>query len=265
MKAKFFILIFVIFIIIIIGAIFVLKNRKGSETTEPKNLENLIMEKITLKTEDNLNIIGLYYPSPSSKGVLLLHMMPATKESWNEFAPKLQAASYQVLAIDLRGHGESTGGPEGFGNFSDADHQKTILDIDAGIEFLETKGIRQNDLILIGASIGANLALLSLTEHKEIKKTVLLSPGIDYRGIKTEPLMAKLTADQKLMLVGSNNDTQSNSDVLQKIASVAPENIRSNINVIIYQQAGHGSDMLGKTSAGEPDLGETILEWINDQ
>ncbi|TSC63142.1 MAG: alpha/beta hydrolase fold protein, partial [Parcubacteria group bacterium Athens0416_74] len=130
----------------------------------------LIEAKITLKTEDNLDIVGLYYPSPASKGVLLLHMMPATKESWNEFAPKLQSEGYQVLAIDLRGHGESSAGPEGFRNFSDLDHQKTIFDLDAGIEFLETKGVKQNNLVLIGASIGANLALQCLTEHQEIKK-----------------------------------------------------------------------------------------------
>ena len=139
------------------------------------------MEKVTLKTEDGLDIVGLYYLGPSSKGTLLLHMMPATKESWEEFAVKLQAEGYQVLAIDLRGHGESSGGPEGFRNFSDVDHQKSMFDIDAGIEFLEKKGAARNNLVLIGASIGANLALWSLTENKEIKMPVLLSPGLDYR------------------------------------------------------------------------------------
>ena len=220
------------------------------------------MEKITLKTKDNLDIVGLYYPSLASKGVLLLHMMPAAKESWNEFAPKLQNLGYQVLAIDLRGHGESSAGPEGFRNFSDLDHQKTIFDLDAGIEFLETKGVKQNNLVLIGASIGANLALQCLTEHQEIKKAILLSPGIDYRGIKIEPLMSKLSSDQKVMLVGSNNDSESNNEVLQKIASVASENVRPNITIIVYQRAGHGTDMLGQAGANEPDLEKTIIEWI---
>lgn len=229
------------------------------------------MEKVILKTEDGLDISALYYSNSSSKGVLLLHMMPATKESWRDFALKLQTAGYQILAIDLRGHGESSGGPDGFNNFSDEQHQKSILDIDAGIEFLEIKGVSRSNLVLIGASIGANLALQSLSGNKEIKKAILLSPGIDYRGIKTEPLMAKIFSDQKVMLVGSNNDSQSNNDALQKIASAAPENIRQNIKVVVYQRAGHGTDIFSQAGPGplrpqseasEPDLEKTIIEWL---
>jgi len=186
--------------------------------------------------------------------------MPAVKESWSDFAGKLQAEHYQVLAIDLRGHGESSGGPDGFKNFSDEQHQKSMLDVDAGIKFLETKGVNKNNLALIGASIGANLALRSLIENKEIKKAILLSPGLDYRGIKTEPLAVKLFSDQKLMLVGSNNDFQSNSKALQKIFSAAPDGIKQNIKTIIYQKAGHGTDIFKQTE--EPDLEKTILEWL---
>jgi dipeptidyl aminopeptidase/acylaminoacyl peptidase len=46
------------------------------------------MEKIRFKTIDGVTITGNYF-KPLKKQApvfLLLHMMPATKESWNEFA-----------------------------------------------------------------------------------------------------------------------------------------------------------------------------------
>ena len=45
-------------------------------------------------------------------------MMPATKESWNEFSQKLREKGWHVLAIDFRGHGESTKEGLNFENFS---------------------------------------------------------------------------------------------------------------------------------------------------
>ena len=50
-----------------------------------------MLEKVTLKTYDGLTIIGDHYRilTPSA-GVLLLHMMPATKESYKEFKVTLE-------------------------------------------------------------------------------------------------------------------------------------------------------------------------------
>ena len=64
------------------------------------------MEHITLTTKDGMEIHGLYREvNQSQKAVLLLHMMPATKESWDGFATALQEKGITTLAIDERGHG----------------------------------------------------------------------------------------------------------------------------------------------------------------
>jgi predicted acyl esterase len=55
-------------------------------------MENVIIEKITFKTRDGVTICGNYF-KPLKKHVpvfLLFHMMPATKESGNEFASIIQ-------------------------------------------------------------------------------------------------------------------------------------------------------------------------------
>jgi len=67
------------------------------------------MEEITLTTQDDVRLYADYYKSSTlnAPAVLLLHMMPETKESWREFAKKLREVGFQVLAIDFRGHGKS--------------------------------------------------------------------------------------------------------------------------------------------------------------
>lgn len=213
------------------------------------------MERTELRAQDGVILTADYYPGSLSRGALLVHMMPADRTSWRDFALQLQKENYHLLAIDLRGHGESSGGPSEYQNFSDEEHQKSILDLVAGAEFLRGKGVE--NLSLVGASIGANLVLQFIAEHSEVKNGVLLSPGLNYRGIEAMLLMAKLQPGQRVLLVGSENDPQSKSAVLHTLSSNAAEGVAS--RVILYKHAGHGTDMLGKES---PDLAEEILNWL---
>ena len=102
-----------------------------------------------LKTSDGLNIAGDHYAVKNRPGVILLHMMPADKSSWAGFALKLNEAGFGALAIDLRGHGESDGGPDGFRDFSDEDHQKSIMDVRAAVDFQIAEG--HSKIFLAGA------------------------------------------------------------------------------------------------------------------
>ena len=118
------------------------------------------IEKVNILTTDGRKIAGNFYSVPNPRGWLLLaHMMPATKESWDNFAKSMQESGYASLAIDLRGHGKSSGGPDGYKSFTDAMHQASIYDLDAGWDFLKLRGAVPEKTALIGASIGANLAL----------------------------------------------------------------------------------------------------------
>ena len=219
-----------------------------------------VVQKVILKTRDGVKIVGDFYVTDSKKGVLLIHMMPATRFSWCDFAPMLVGRGFNVLAVDLRGHGESNGGPNGYKSFSDSDHQKSILDAEAGLKFLEEKGIALENISLIGASIGANLALWNLEDHPEIKQAVLLSAGLNYRGIKTEPLVKKLKTDQRIFFISSKDDVRSggnNAEMNRELYKLSSPRLDSKI--LIYKNAGHGTDMFGKES---PDLDTEILNWL---
>lgn len=216
----------------------------------------IMFDTIHLTTKDGAAIVGNYFVSSGKKGIVLLHMMPATKESWAQFAPKLQDAGFHVLAIDLRGHGESDGGKGGYKNFSDKEHQASIQDVEVAAEFLKTKGAAE--LYIGGASIGANLALWYAADHPEIKKIILLSAGLNYYGIITEPLAAKLQHDQQVYVVGDEDDMRKSGDSAGHMAQVLFDSTGAAKSIKIFKGAGHGTDMF----AAHPELEDELMEWL---
>jgi alpha-beta hydrolase superfamily lysophospholipase len=212
-------------------------------------------EKVNFKTADGINIAANHWRRPAgSPAVLLLHMMPAVKESWNEFALKLNQAGFGVLAIDLRGHGQSEGGPDGWKNFSDSQHQKSIEDARAGFQFQKDEGYSQ--FFLAGASIGANLALQYLTESEYLSAALLLSPGLNYRGIETLALAAKIRPGQGLFFAAARDDKVIGADSMaQKLydASDCKKEIK------IFDKGGHGTDLF----AAHPELMDQIIDWFH--
>lgn len=233
------------------------------------------MDGFKLITKDNKKIAYDYYearlPFAGSgenkpKGwIIFLHMMPATKESWRALAEKFRENGYSSVAIDLRGHGESDGGPEGYKKFNDLEHQKSVYDIDAAVEFLKTRppagGAIPEKIFLVGASIGANLSLQYIAEHPEFKTAVLLSPGLNYRGIETLPLVRRLRPGQKVFFVSSEDDVRSggnNAEQNRELFEAVPAGVVKKIQV--YKRGGHGTTMLEK----EAGLADLIINFVEN-
>ncbi|MDP2648083.1 MAG: alpha/beta fold hydrolase [Candidatus Yanofskybacteria bacterium] len=213
-----------------------------------------------LTTKDNKRIAADYYPAENPRGwVVYLHMMPATKESWRSLASYLAKNGYEGIAIDLRGHGASDGGPNGYEEFSDAEHQASIKDLEAGLKHLEGAGAVPKRIALIGASIGANLALGWLAEHEEYPCAVLLSAGSNYRGIETEPLARELRRGQRVLLVAARDDDRAGGNSAaqnEAIAAAMPE--EAGKELLIYETGGHGTML----TEAHPELAEKILNFI---
>jgi pimeloyl-ACP methyl ester carboxylesterase len=201
-------------------------------------------EPVLLKSIDGASITGAFYAADQLRGqALLLHMMPATKESWSAFAYALAERGIACLAIDFRGHGASDGGPDGYRRFSDAEHQAKRLDVDAALAWLRGKGAAP--LRVAGASIGANLAIRAAAEHDDIVACLALSPGLAYRGVTTADAVAGMREGQRLCLAVSAEDAQSaeSVDVLEKAATAA------RLTVHRLADAGHGTAMLERDAA----------------
>lgn len=215
------------------------------------------MERVSFSTEDGQEIVGLYASGVSGKTALLLHMMPATKESWVEFAERLVKMGFTVLAIDERGHGESVHGPEGkvlnYKDFSDTEQQLKKIDLEAAINWLESKGSSRDRLALVGASIGANLVIEYAGRHSEVSAVAGLSAGLAYCGIEIAESLRKMPREQKVLLAVSDNDAYA----FQSIEEL--RKAKEDIEVHVFKGAGHGTDMFESA----PGFLDFLAAWVD--
>lgn len=217
-------------------------------------------ENIMLTTKDNHKIAADFYPVRESKtGVIFIHMMPANKESWTAFAASLQAKGMQSVAFDLRGHGRSQKGPAGYEQFSDAEHQASYHDIEAADYLLRSRGAEK--IHLVGASIGANLALWYLVDHPEVSSATLLSAGLEYRGIETEPLASRVGKEQAVFFAGSREDERASGHSAAEAAEKLYALCTGKKEIKLFDGAGHGTIMLERN----PDFMNALVEWIGKQ
>ncbi|HEX7628406.1 MAG TPA: alpha/beta fold hydrolase [Candidatus Methanoperedens sp.] len=217
------------------------------------------MEEITFITEDGVKISGNYFnPNKEQSPVfLLLHMMPSTKESWNEFAIRLQETGFATLAIDLRGHGSSTdknGSKLDYKEFKDHEHRESMKDIAAAKEFLKGKGADISRMAIAGASIGANLALWQASIDKDVLLLILLSPGLNYRGIQAAQLAPGYSGPVYIMASEGDANAAKSSRELFEIFPGDKE-------LEVIQGNSHGTNMF----ISEPGLIDKLLEWTTNK
>lgn len=208
---------------------------------------------VNFQTRDGVKITGDFYDAKSGKSVLLLHILPGNRGDFDEFAKFLWQNGYNVLNIDERGHGDSEAWAGEMGSwqeFTPADYDKMIYDVEAAAQWLKSK-ISGTELALIGGSIGANVAMIFGAKHQP-KIIVVLSPGVDYHGIKTE--IASRNYRQNLLIAASRDDAYSfeSSERLFDISAAAKKEF------IKYEDAGHGTRMFD----AEPELKQRILDFL---
>lgn len=198
-----------------------------------------------LNSADETRIAYDYNPVAGSKiGIVLVHMLPSSKESWQPLIPSLTKAGYTTIAIDYRGRGRSTGHLE-----QPQDYQDIALDVDAAITFLFANGITK--VIVIGGSIGANHALLAIARDDRVVAAVLLSPGLNYRGVNIEETSKRIT--KPILIIASEDDAYSAESSRSLNASLSGRH-----EIISYKNAGHAEKMLT-----QPDINEKIVAFLN--
>jgi alpha/beta superfamily hydrolase len=121
---------------------------------------------VTYATVDGGTIHAELYGG-GSHAVLLAHGGVFNKESWEPLARQLEAAGYQVLAIDFRGYGDSTAG-----------HDRDAIEHDVlgGVRYLYEQQ-QAVAVSVIGGSMGGGAAgrAAVLSDPGQIDALILLS------------------------------------------------------------------------------------------
>ena len=223
-------------------------------------------QRVTFLTDDEVSIVGTYYiPASgidnSTPRVILLHMLGSNRNTWNTLASTLsEKEGYAVLSIDLRGHGESIKQSDktiSYQSFTEEDFNKMVLDLKAAKQFLiGQKNANPNRIAIVGASIGANVALNYAASDPTIKLLVLLSPGLNYRGVSTSEAITKYK--NPIYIVATEGDSESAKDSQTLCNEI---NCDGNINIYSGGSSSHGTNMLSDQSLNPP-LQDSILSWL---
>lgn len=213
---------------------------------------------VSFATSDGWKIYASYWDAGEGQpAAILLHMLVADRHSYDGFGAKLAAAGFNVLALDSRGHGDSTkqdGETGRHAEFDDEAYKSSVLDVAAAKDFLDGKGADTSKLVIVGASIGANFALNYGADDADVRAVVLLSPGLNYHGVETTAAVAKYRG-RPAYLVASDEDKYS-ADSVGKLHEIAAD-----ATFKMFTDAGHGTRIF----AAEPFFEDALVDWLAAQ
>ena len=223
---------------------------------------------VRLTTVDDVGIAAAYYPvdGKSVPAVVLIHSFARNRDEWNAFAVLLQRNGIAALTFDLRWHGESTrrvtaAGPQLVDqrNFTPRDFNDMLLDVNTAVYWLGSQqGINPRRIAVVGSSVGANIALRYALFNEDLAALMLISPGIVYKGLRTDDAMGKL-GPLPLRMVVSRNDAFAFESVKRLEAIRQEIGHQADTNELIVCTGNlHGTDML----KGVKDLTPTLLNWL---
>ena len=209
-------------------------------------------QRVSIRTDDGVTLAATWYEPSSRPGpaVILVHMLNRSRREWEAVAQRLASEGIGALAFDLRGHGESSAGPPPAAGQSE--YASMVQDVRAVRRYLAQRGdVQQTRVGIIGASIGASLAALEASGDATIASLALLSPSVDYRGLRIDAAAKKVK--KPMLLVAGDDDPYAarSARELQKDGGGMRE-------VLILKQAGHGTVMLSR----DPSLAPALVDWF---
>jgi dienelactone hydrolase len=220
---------------------------------------------VTFPGADGWQLAGSLYAPEDSAGpgpaVLLLPMLGHTRETYDRLARALAAAGVRALAVDLRGHGDSTrkgGETRRWKQFTAEDWAGLPRDAAAALRYLRgVEGVDPARTALVGASIGANAAAIAAAEEKGAKALVLLSPGLDYHGLR--PLQAIIESGIPTLALSGGDEDEGSRATLEEMRRRAPASAApGTIETQSFAGGGHGTDLLENRDAAF----ELVLKFL---
>jgi len=150
---------------------------------------------ITFETEDGILIHGWYIHTGAHdvvhaedesffaqySAVVLLHAYRGSKEDWGPIIREFFDREVAALAIDMRGHGDSTVGIDGEDlSIRVRDRDEPLFnsmwqDATAAVDWLVSKGHRKDRIAILGASVGCSVAIDAARRDPELRVVGVLA------------------------------------------------------------------------------------------
>jgi pimeloyl-ACP methyl ester carboxylesterase len=160
----------------------------------PPEEYGLEFEEISFETKDGVTIKGWFMPADSDKVIISNHFSPGNRYGFAghlegldfaggfevNFLPRYKAlhdAGYNVLAYDLRCHGESEAGDKGITGVGYFEWQEVL----ASIDYIKNRpDTAEKDISLMSMCMGANATFNAMEKapeaFKDIKSIIAIAP-----------------------------------------------------------------------------------------
>jgi dienelactone hydrolase len=235
-------------------------------------------QRIEFQTEDDVNLVGYYYPAAVNPApvVVLMHWAPGKQTDWlhvgmvswlQNRAQEVPAAggqpfdtpypftalpadlSFAVFTFDFRGVGESGGQ-----RLMPPNWNQHILDARAAYQTAATlEGVDPDQVVGIGASFGGDAVLNGCDD---CLGALSLSPG-GYLGEPYPEAVAKLDAQGKPAWCVTAQDSGGDARVCESVTG-------SHYYAQIYPQGGHAMTLLRADLNLDPPIDDLILEFLKE-
>jgi len=227
-----------------------------------------------LPASDGVQVSALFGPTNLTQPhptVILIHDLSDAKEAWlnnTSLLLELMERGYLVLAIDLRGYGQ-TGLPDGRQVPLLEDLEKGFLDVHAALNWL--RGVPGADVArvgLIGHGSGGNIAYVSMGVFpQQIKTAISLSPGLWERD-SLQPVVIGSGLDpfgpKSILFLAGEQDVITGGEAVLSYADFAralAAGTGAPTSVLVYpNSADHGLDLLNNV----PEASDSIFLWLEN-
>jgi alpha-beta hydrolase superfamily lysophospholipase len=221
--------------------------------------------RVEVETKDEFVLVGDLYPSKVKKEkkplVVFLHSIGGKSSDWGDLPKEIRKGGNNVFALDFRGHGRSVYKTNltyhSRNYFSKDEWQKFPTDVVEAIKYLKEhySKIDYNNIIFVGADLGANSAVLAGERLKpKPTKLIMITPAQEIKGLHI-PLSIANYDETPMMILVSQTDRYFYGQ-----ANLLAKFIQTESLMRIFPTGGSGTTLLKQNPSAKDDIYKYIYD-----
>jgi dienelactone hydrolase len=224
-------------------------------------METTAQKTITFPSKDGLTVTAdLYEANPGYPYLLLFHQARYSRGEYKETAERFVKLGYNCLAVDLRSGDEVNFVKNKTAEAAKAkglptEYLDTRPDMQAAIEYAAHKS--RKEIVVLGSSYSASMALLLAKENPQIRALIVFSPGEYFN----KPTFLRDTIARLDIPIFAASSADEYPYLKELFAKVNP------VNVTFFKPSKskgvHGSSALWKKNPGSEEYWLSLLLFFD--